>query len=917
MTWSSFARAHLAGFALAMLTVGPATLVVELLRTWNVSSVLVLMAATASIVPCILVICSRPGLFLGQDGQWMFHKLMSVLLKTSPAEAVDSSSGIAEIPATAGLPLVALGRRLAAEGVRCCRWKARANLQRMLSGEGDVDLLVDRHDVAPFLRAAEETGFRRVIPCFESSAAKEIHLYGLDQETGALLHVHVNVTLLGAVDIAAALERVVFQNCTPGPVDGPLAAIPVALPAAELLVFVLQAMERYAKWRELPRLVVSSARLTKKLQVVLATDAQSGWQCLLQHWLPENVCSTFGEFMAALQQPASWWRRHRLARQLRRQLANALSKVDSHEERLTQEELEGGPASPLVGLFKALWWRLVHGSGSPKQLPGGGKVISFIGPDASGKSTMVAASADWLGKVFRIKVAHLGKPPSTWLTLLPNTAGRWLGRVAPRMRTFHQRPAQAGSSARGQGLLYRIRAVLLAYDRRALARRLARQASQGWLVICDRYPTACVGAPDSARLRLPQDEPGLSWLRAGLARMESRLYQAIPNPAIVVRLSAPVDLALDRNRQRDKPGKEGDDFVARRHNDFFMPPFPGAQIVELDTSTSRDSSVQTMRRQLWQELWWPGQSRSKPPTPPSRPPGTEVPEDALNRPHLNGVPPSPIALHREKSTLVVEFIGVTGAGKSTLIAAVLRSLASHGVRAELAEQVILSRHRLAWAGTGKLSSALVLALSLVPFGGYFLTRRGSRLSRLGCYCIAQGMNNVWVGAHLLRNFVKRVGSHLLLKELLDETSDCDLVIWDEGPVHAAHNLFVHGGVQPKADQIMEFGGLVPRPDLLVWVTAPTAQSAKVVLQRGHSRVVPTGPAAQTFAEHGQRTFEVLSSVPALKEMIYRFDNSAQSNGHLDETVAARASMLSDFLVEQLQQANALPPRRGATLCLTA
>src|SRR5207237_378988 len=138
-----------------------------------------------------------------------------------------------------------------------------------------------------------------------------------------------------------------------------------------------------------------------------------------------------------------------------------------------------------------------------------------------------------------------------------------------------------------------------AYDRRALALRLARKAAQGWIVVCDRYPSALVGAPDSARLPAPADEAGLPRLYAWLARLEQRLYREIPSPQAVLRLSAPVDVAIHRNRERQKRGKEGDDFVARRHKDFFVPTFAGAPILSLDTSTSQTESVRMLHRLLW------------------------------------------------------------------------------------------------------------------------------------------------------------------------------------------------------------------------------------------------------------------------------------------------------------------------------
>ena len=74
--------------------------------------------------------------------------------------------------------------------------------------------------------------------------------------------------------------------------------------------------------------------------------------------------------------------------------------------------------------------------------------------------------------------------------------------------------------------------------------------------------------------------------------------------------------------------------------------------------------------------------------------------------------------------------------------------------------------------------------------------------------IGRGMGSIWTGASLFRNFMKRIGSHFLLERLRDEMEDYDVVIWDEGIVHAAHNLFVHAGTEPKKEEIEEFGRIV-------------------------------------------------------------------------------------------------------------
>jgi thymidylate kinase len=224
-------------------------------------------------------------------------------------------------------------------------------------------------------------------------------------------------------------------------------------------------------------------------------------------------------------------------------------------------------------------------------------VIALVGPEACGKSTLLAETAGWLGRVFRVRTAHLGKPPATWLTLPPNLARRLLRRLAPGLKARHGQAAAEGEGGR-PSLLRAVAAVLLAWDRAALARRLARQAARGWVVVCDRYPSALVGATDGARLAAA-DTPGRGGLLAYLARLEQALYRRVPAPTLLVRLTAPLAVAVERNRERFKIDKESEAYVTSRHRNFVAPSFPGTPTVVLDTNEPRPATAAALRRAVW------------------------------------------------------------------------------------------------------------------------------------------------------------------------------------------------------------------------------------------------------------------------------------------------------------------------------
>ena len=168
-------------------------------------------------------------------------------------------------------------------------------------------------------------------------------------------------------------------------------------------------------------------------------------------------------------------------------------------------------------------------------------------------------------------------------------------------------PESEGASAEPPGpgnmsLLYAIRSVLLAWDRRALAVKVRRKAAEGGIVICDRYPSVMVGAMDSARLKAPAAPGRRGMLLGHLAKLENRIYRQIPLPDAVIRLTVPVDVAIERNQARQKKGKETDAYVLRRHTSGVVPVFSSTKTIEVDSNQPRSQTIKAVRQIVWDLL---------------------------------------------------------------------------------------------------------------------------------------------------------------------------------------------------------------------------------------------------------------------------------------------------------------------------
>ncbi len=115
-------------------------------------------------------------------------------------------------------------------------------------------------------------------------------------------------------------------------------------------------------------------------------------------------------------------------------------------------------------------------------------------------------------------------------------------------------------------------------------------------------------AGSAAEIRRAMDSPRLEEerLRTGpvvtiynrLARLEKRLYEQIPPPDIVLRLQMSLETAIRRNRERD--GREGEDYMASRHRQSQDWHLSGARYAcNIDTEGPIESTVCRVKETIW------------------------------------------------------------------------------------------------------------------------------------------------------------------------------------------------------------------------------------------------------------------------------------------------------------------------------
>jgi thymidylate kinase len=320
---------------------------------------------------------------------------------------------------------------------------------------------------------------------------------------------------------------------------------------------------------------------------------------LLKKWVPEIEAAVFKNCVRALSSKKRMIERFALGRKMRRSL-QFYARYSSIR------------ASLIVNcrFFNAVFRRLFVRKRN-KIFSSGGRIIAVVGAEATGKSTLVREISDWLGKFFLTYTVHAGKPPSSSISFFPNLLLPWIRKTLSGYRTsrvesrIHSDIVSYPSDDRVGDrlpLLYMIRCLMIAFDRKKLLSRVLRRASRGAIMICDRYPTAVVGAMDSPRL-IPSPSSGNYYsLKNILARKENSIYNQIPRPDVVLKLQVPLEIAINRNRERIKKDKEDEDYVRRRHDDAAKIYFKNTQVYEINTATSLNETLLLAKRIIWSHL---------------------------------------------------------------------------------------------------------------------------------------------------------------------------------------------------------------------------------------------------------------------------------------------------------------------------
>lgn len=473
--------------------------------------------------------------------------------------------------------------------VSYCHWKSNWKLDQWLRGKGDLDLLVARDDVQQFTSILFQLGFKEALPPQDQQLPGVLHFYGLDANSNTLVHIHAYYQLILGHDVNKnyhlPIEKSYLQSAN--------AALlcPVPAPEFELIIFVLRMALKYSAFDSrlgsiFGRSTPSLTAMRNELAFLEMHADYSRMYTILKRQLPFVDAALFEACWQSLRFECSSWRRLVVRQRLQSRLkaharSSRLSDALSKFWRRTKKLIKG---------------RLLQQS-SRKRLANGGKIIALVGGDGAGKTTSVNALNSWLAKKFDTKKVHLGKPRRSVFTLaiiiairLNRAFSGWLNLSAQAGK-----PDQNGPSP-FPGYLQLLRWVCAAQDRRRTYIKARRFATNGGLVICDRYPVSQVQLMDGPKIGSSLNTLQINRFVKFLLKAETRYYHQIMQPDLLIVLKVEPEIAVRRKQNEDEA------HVRSRSSELWRANWSGTRANVIDASQPIEDVLAHLKALIWAEL---------------------------------------------------------------------------------------------------------------------------------------------------------------------------------------------------------------------------------------------------------------------------------------------------------------------------
>jgi hypothetical protein len=252
--------------------------------------------------------------------------------------------------------------------------------------------------------------------------------------------------------------------------------------------------------------------------------------------------------------------------------------------------------------------------------------------------------------------------------------------------------------------------------------------------------------------------------------------------------------------------------------------------------------------------------------------------------------------------LIIEWVGCSGTGKSTLHKEVYSILLASGIDARKPLEIFLGRTFSKFFINERLQN-LFLDFLVLPWTVFSVAKHRHFLK----YCLEilqRDYSSFKIKLKLLRSILRKMGLHVFINSFDNAKQP---VLIDEGTVHIAHLLFANGDkVNVSPNDIKKFCELVPIPDLIIHIMASETEILARTLNRKDKPISDISPASlKRFIALGYDIFKIMNQLDPWDKKTITFFNSDNTPGNKHEKALNITNQIMDIFTS-LKNGNCSP-----------